>query len=149
MHRIARCRISKGCPTEEVYDIFSDSKGFVWVGHSLGLSRYDGRTFRHFNSTEQTGLGVSRLCEDRQGRIWCHNFNGQIFYTEQEQMHLLKDYDPSLETSFPDITVLDSEFIATSARGLFVCNTYTMKSRFLYTPGIRTAPRPWALSAAA
>jgi hypothetical protein len=127
----------KGLPTEEVFDAFTDSKGFIWVGHSLGVSRYDGRVFRHFNSDEQTGLGMSRLHEDRQGRIWCHNFNGQIFYIENERMHLLKEYDPSRESHFPDITIIDSEFIATSNRGIFVCNTYTMKSRFISTPGVR------------
>jgi len=128
----------KGLPTEEVYDVFPDSKGFIWVGHSLGLSRYDGRSFRHFTSNEQTGLGVSRLCEDKQGRIWCHNFNGQIFYIENEQMHLLSDYDPSMEINFPDIAVLDSEFIATSQRGLFVYNTFTKKTRYINTPGRKT-----------
>ncbi len=121
----------KGLPTEEIYDLFEDSKGYIWVSHSLGISRYDGQSFTNFSCPDQTALGTTRICEDQQGRIWCHNFNGQIFYIQQEQMQVLTQYDPALEINFPDIVIKDSELIATSAKGLFVCNTRTMQCRYL------------------
>ena len=64
----------KGAPSEEIYDLFPDSKGFIWLGHSLGLSRYDGISFTTFNHPEATSAGISDIQEDRQGKIWFHNF---------------------------------------------------------------------------
>jgi two-component sensor histidine kinase len=128
----------RGLPTEEVYDLFEDSKGYIWVGHSLGISRYDGHSFTHFSSPEQTALGTSGICEDQQGRIWCFNFNGQLFYIVNEQMHLFPAYNATGDMEFPAIAILDSELVATLDKGLFVCNTRTMQSRTYRTNGSRT-----------
>ena len=121
----------KGLPTEEVYDVFADSKGYIWAGHSLGISRYDGIGFTSFNCPDQTALGITRICEDKEGRIWCHNFNGQVFYIQDEQMHLFEQYNANTEISFPDMLIHDSELIITSLKGIFVCNTKTMQGRYL------------------
>jgi ligand-binding sensor domain-containing protein len=66
----------KGLPSDEVYDLLADSKGFIWAAHSLGISRYDGVNFKDFNHPQATGAGITDIVEDKQGRIWCHNFNG-------------------------------------------------------------------------
>lgn len=123
----------KGLPTEEVFDLFADSKGDIWVSHALGISRYDGRNFTHFSSIDQTTTGTSGICEDKQGRIWCYNFNGQLFYIEKEKMKLFEGYNIQNEQSYPSLLALDSEIIVTTEKGLFVCNTSTMKGRYFYT----------------
>ena len=123
----------KGLPTDEVYDLFSDSRGYLWVGHSLGISRYDGHSFTHFSSPDQTTLGTSGICEDKQGRIWCYNFNGQLFYIENEQMQLFTAYNTSEDMSFPAMVILDSELVVTLEKGLFVCNTATLKCKRYFT----------------
>ena len=123
----------KGLPTEEVYDLFSDSKGYIWVSHALGISRFDGIQFTHFNSIDQTTTGISGICEDKQGRIWFYNFNGQLFYIEKEKMKLFEEYYIPKEQSYPALVSLDSEIIATTEKGIFVCNTATMKGRYYRT----------------
>lgn len=123
----------KGLPTEEIFDVFADSKGFIWVSHTLGTSRYDGRNFKHFSSPEQTTTGTSGICEDLQGRIWYYNFNGQLFYVEHEKMKLFESYNIRKEQSYPSLVRLDSEMVVTTEKGLFVCNTASMKGRYLYT----------------
>jgi ligand-binding sensor domain-containing protein len=47
----------KGLPTEEVYDLLADSRGFVWAGHSLGVSRFNGLSFENYSSPEETSSG--------------------------------------------------------------------------------------------
>jgi two-component sensor histidine kinase len=128
----------RGLPTEEVYDLFEDSRGFIWVGHSLGISRYDGHSFTHFSCPGQTSLGTAGICEDKQGRIWCFNFNGQLFYIANEQMQLFKAYNASEDMGFPYIAVLDSELVATVDSGLFVCNTRTLQSRTYHASRSKT-----------
>ena len=120
-----------GLPTKEIYNMLVDSKGFIWVAHDFGVSRYDGISFTNFYNPSQTSLGMTDLAEDKQGRIWCHNFTGQIFYIENERMHLLESYDPRKELFFPRILVCGDELIATSSRGLFVCTTSNFKCRYL------------------
>jgi sensor histidine kinase YesM len=111
--------------------MFSDSKGFLWLGHSLGVSRYDGKKFIPFTSNEQTNLGYTDLSEDKTGRIWCHNFAGQIFYIENERMILLKQYDFKNEPTFPIIRLYKDEMLATSKFGLFSCNIHTLACKYI------------------
>jgi ligand-binding sensor domain-containing protein len=40
----------KGIPTKQIFDLMIDRKGFLWVGHDLGLSRFDGTSFTHFSN---------------------------------------------------------------------------------------------------
>ncbi|HEX3024417.1 MAG TPA: histidine kinase [Chitinophagaceae bacterium] len=122
----------KGLPTEEIYDLLSDSKGFLWIANSLGLSRYDGIAFVNFHNPEENGFGVTDLLEDKQGRIWCHNFNGQIFYIENEKMYLLHEFKYSEESFFPRLAILGNELIASSEKGLFICNTTNLQCKYLY-----------------
>ena len=129
------CQISlkpiKGLHTEIIYNMLSDSKGFLWLGHSLGVSRYDGKKFIPFISNEQNNLGYTDLSEDKTGRIWCHNFAGQIFYIEKERMILLKQYDFKNEPTFPIIRLFNDEMLATSKFGLFSCNIHTMDCKYI------------------
>lgn len=82
----------QGLPSNEVYDLFRDRDGFIWAGTDNGLCRYDGYEFQYFSSPLQSGRGMTDIQQDRQGRIWCHNFNGQIFWIEKNKMFLLEEY---------------------------------------------------------
>ncbi len=108
-----------------------DKKGFIWVAHNLGVSRYDGISFTSFNNPEETSISMTDLVEDRHGRIWCHNFNGQIFYIKDDKMVYLKGYDFKKEFSFPRMMLFGDELVATCHSGLFVCNTNTLESRYI------------------
>src|SRR5689334_7079111 len=92
-------------PSKEIYDLLQDSKGFIWIADELGVRRYDGVSFTSYSHQLQSSLSMTDLVEDKEGRIWCHNFNGQIFYIEQEQMHLLTAYDGTKEKYFPRIAI--------------------------------------------
>ena len=138
----------KGLPTKEIYDLLVDKKGFLWIGHDLGLSRFDGISFVDFHCQDQMSLSVTDLVEDSYGRIWCHNFNGQIFYAENEKLHLLKDYIFEKEARFPRIVLFDDELVATSSKGLFVCNIKTLKSKYIFLnkTGYKTGTTSLAIS---
>ncbi len=119
------------CPSNEVYDMMLDKKGFIWIAHNLGVSRYDGISFTSFSNPEETSISMTDLVEDRFGRIWCHNFNGQVFYIERDKMYSLKGYDLKKEVVFPRMILLGDEMVVSSIAGLFICNTATMQSRYV------------------
>ncbi|WP_158826676.1 sensor histidine kinase [Mucilaginibacter lacusdianchii] len=134
-------RIS-GLPSSEAYDVLADRKGFIWVGHDLGLSRYDGHSFTNFTSPELLSLSMTDLNEDSEGRIWCHNFSGQIFYTEHEKLHVLRSYDPRLEQNFPRLTLIRNQLFATSDKGLFIYDIKKRKSKYVRCISSKGKPYP-------
>ena len=135
-----------GIPTKEVYDLLLDKKGFVWVAHELGISRINSNSISSFTNPRQASLSLTNLIEDKQGRIWCHNFSGQIFYIENNEMKLLAAYDYTKERVFPEMVLCNDELVITSSQGIFICNTINLKCHYIRIP-IQTyiKPFPWRL----
>lgn len=77
---------------------------------------------------------MTDLIEDKKGRIWCHNFSGQIFYIENLQLHLLKEYKFEEEQGYPRIVICGDELIATSIKGVFVYNLLSGKANYYPVP---------------
>lgn len=71
---------SKGLPSNTIYDVFQDSKGFMWFATNQGISRFDGKTFLLYTNDIQTSKSGSNIKEDKYGRIWYSNFDGYLYY---------------------------------------------------------------------
>lgn len=60
-----------GLPQMQIWSMFQDSRGYLWIGTKGGLSRFNGEKFTNF--TEKDGLAdnlIEVICEDFTGRIW-------------------------------------------------------------------------------
>ena len=69
----ARWGREAGLDAAWVRDIAEGPGGFLWIATSHGLSRFDGRRFRHFDATRTPGLthsGISALAAGKDGRLW-------------------------------------------------------------------------------
>jgi signal transduction histidine kinase len=128
-----------GVPSREIYDLLRAHNGHIWIAHNSGISRYDGLSFISFGNPQQNGRAMTDLVEDGRGRIWCHNFEGQIFYLEKQRLNLFKPYHFENEKVFPRIGILGDELVATSSRGLFVSNTNGSSSRIYPLPDQATS----------
>lgn len=117
--------------TRIIYDLLIDNHGFLWIATDLGVSRFDGVGVVSFATPEQSSLAANNLCQDKEGRIWFSNFTGQIFYIQNEQMHLLKAYKFESESAFPQIALFNNQLIATTDKGLFVLNTATLTGKYI------------------
>ncbi len=63
--------VNDGMPSNNVYTVSQDSKGFIWLCTDWGISRFDGRHFE--NITSNDGLpdnDVFKGCEDPWQRYW-------------------------------------------------------------------------------
>jgi ligand-binding sensor domain-containing protein/serine phosphatase RsbU (regulator of sigma subunit) len=61
----------EGLVHAEVNQVIQDSKGFIWVATSNGVSQFDGHSFENFSSENGLSSGsVVALAEDLKGRIW-------------------------------------------------------------------------------
>lgn len=97
--------VSNGLPTNEVYEIKQDSKGFLWIGCDAGLVRYDGNRFKLLSNKKNRGPAISGLREDKTGRIWCINFSGQVFFTNGDSLQLFEPWEKNYNKGFADATI--------------------------------------------
>jgi hypothetical protein len=86
-----------GLPSNSVYNILQDSKGYIWLATDDGLCRYDGFEYRVYKSPLQVSLAGSNIAEDKFGRIWYQNFDGYLYYVEGDTLL------PFLQNSVPGI----------------------------------------------
>lgn len=92
-----------GLSHNTVFSILQDRQGFLWIGTSDGLNRYDGYTFtvyRHIPG-EVTSLSnntIKALLEDRQGVLWIGTDGGLNRFdrrTERFRRHGLQPNRPA------------------------------------------------------
>ncbi len=115
--------ITDGIAGMNTYMCFQDSKGYIWIATSEGVSRFDGTTFANF--TRKEGLpdnDILRIYEDPFQRIWFLSFNGHLsFYS-------LKDN--SIHTSETD-AFLKKLYVGSGFENMFV-DSRNRKSRINY-----------------
>ncbi len=73
----------KGLTNSDIYTIFADSQGNVWIGAiGVGAYRYDGDSFALFAETDRADLtrnfGLQAVTEDQDGTLW-FGFSGGLF----------------------------------------------------------------------
>ena len=97
--------VSDGLPTNEIYEIKQDGKGFLWIGCDAGLVRYDGNKFSLLTNKKNRGPAITCLREDKEGRIWCANFSGQIFFTTGDSLQLFEPWEKNYKNDFAEIAI--------------------------------------------
>jgi signal transduction histidine kinase/ligand-binding sensor domain-containing protein len=79
-----------------ISSIYQDSRGFVWIGTSNGLNRFDGITFKTYysdkkDSTTLPSSGINSIIEDSLGNIWIATFNGLCLYNSRNDNFIRKN----------------------------------------------------------
>ena len=77
--------IEQGLSNSLVNNIIQDKQGFIWVSTESGLNRYDGYTFKTFNTDPDNpfsiqGHIIKNLFEDQEGLIWISFSTGGLSY---------------------------------------------------------------------
>ena len=128
-----------GLSNAQLNCLFQDSKGYVWIGTSYGLNRYDGYRFRTFYSNAHDTLTlrsnyVDMIWEDIDGKLWLkQGMNYSLFDPVTEKT--VRNPSPMLAelgiTGGIDRIYVDSKknlWVKTYANGLYCYNPKTKKS---------------------
>lgn len=83
---------SDGLPNNQIQCIYQDSKGWIWLGTSHGLSRFDGYRFVNFipdpeDSTSLSGHLVRVILEDHNGNLLVGTENGGLNLFDRDKEH--------------------------------------------------------------
>jgi ligand-binding sensor domain-containing protein/signal transduction histidine kinase len=93
-YHLDRWQTEEGLPANEVTALLQAADGYLWVGTSAGLARFDGVRFTRFGEAE--GIQTSRiLClfQDRQGTLWVGTDGSGLFYGVGGRFHSLTRRD--------------------------------------------------------
>jgi ligand-binding sensor domain-containing protein len=85
--------VENGAPSNEVYGIIQDKEGYIWIGCDAGVYRFNGISYEHFTSPNLTTRAATGLIQVPNGRIYGYNFNRQLFYIENNNLHVIKEWD--------------------------------------------------------
>jgi signal transduction histidine kinase/DNA-binding response OmpR family regulator/ligand-binding sensor domain-containing protein len=95
-----------GLSHREVLTVHRDSLGFIWLGTSYGLNRFDGHDFMWF-TREKDGLAsnlIAKIQVDTDGLMWLMELEG-TFHDRLKHITLFNPYENSvidLQDRFPE-----------------------------------------------
>lgn len=79
--------IFDGLPSNKVYNVFQDSRKFIWFSTDAGAVRFDGTHFKTYTTAD--GLHSSeifRIEEDSKGRLWLFHLDGKFSYIYKDRL---------------------------------------------------------------
>ncbi len=108
--RFKRITINEGLSLSSVYNIYQDSKGFMWFGTEDGLNKYDGQSITVYGaSTDQhyilANKWIELVYEDKSGMIWLGSRGGLTMYNPRRGVFTILKHDPGSATSLSNDTV--------------------------------------------
>lgn len=73
----------QGLSKSNVYCIFQDSRGFIWIGTRDGLNRYDGYKFTIYKNNPEdpnslSNNNIRQIIEDKDGNLWIGTWGGGL-----------------------------------------------------------------------
>ncbi|MGE7776352.1 hybrid sensor histidine kinase/response regulator transcription factor [Chitinophaga sp. NPDC101104] len=110
--RFSHLGIAQGLPQSSVYCMFQDSKGFIWLGTSQGISRYDGYGFRNFTYDPANPFSIHSndplsIHEDAAGNLLIGSEQGlELFDTRTEKFHRINAFDGKTEIPYRHVKAL-------------------------------------------
>ena len=75
----------QGLPDDSVTAVLQTRDGYLWVGTSSGLARFDGLKFILMSPQywkTNAPLSITALCEDSKGRLWIGTQDNSLLYCE-------------------------------------------------------------------
>jgi hypothetical protein len=114
---------SNGLPSNSVYELFQDSRGFIWIANDAGLTRYDGYEFKTYINDKQTLRAGNYIKEDKYGRIWYKNFDGYLYYVLNDKLHALSQSSGVGRTGY---AIIDDRLMVLKNEGLDIFDLKTL-----------------------
>lgn len=87
-------------PNNDIFAIYADSDGGIWIGTSGGLCRFDSQTSTFLPIKSFNSFFVSDICQDNHGNLWVTTYNkGVVRFNYKRGDFRLFRYSPNNPTS--------------------------------------------------
>lgn len=71
-------------PSNHIYDMVEDDKGFLWIATDNGVSRFDGKYFQNFSVRQGLPSNeVLQILKDGDGNIWANSYKQPPSYFDK------------------------------------------------------------------
>ncbi|WP_241697208.1 sensor histidine kinase [Winogradskyella eckloniae] len=114
-------------PDVEFYDILEDNENYIWLAADKGLYRYNGQTYKRFVNNSQKANSLFQLKLDEQGKLWCNNIYGQLFYVENDCLKLFYDANILAKGQLAPYQILRNSIRLFTVTGVYDINKSTKK----------------------
>jgi len=94
-YSIANYSIKDGLPNSCVYDVFQDNDGFIWLSTDNGLSKFNGKTFENFNTTNGLEENTILSTAETKNQLLISSFKKGIFLFDKKEKVLKLTQGPS------------------------------------------------------
>ena len=144
---------SNGLTISQINCVMKDSRGYIWLGTPSGLYRFDGYTFRNFQSNSQDGSSlpdsyIISIQESLEGTLWVQTSAGICIYhpqTESFERDMKQVYSRmGIEGDAPTLVYIDSHknfWAVIPSKGVAAYNMQQQQHyEFSYTEGITGLP---------
>ncbi len=92
--------IDDGLSHSNVFSIFQDREGFIWLGTELGVSRFEGLNFDNFEGLEELSGGIAiAITETGQDNILIFRYDGRLFRFAAGRLAEIKPRAGSIRSS--------------------------------------------------
>jgi len=133
--KLERLGTENGLPSNTIYSIVQDKRGYLWLGTNDGLSRYDGYEFKNYrynplDSNSIPGKEVFFIHQDKAGNLWIGaGLNLCIYNPEKDNFSTIR----SPYVGFHQlIELVDEDMMLRTHNGIYLFNPVTRKLREIF-----------------
>jgi signal transduction histidine kinase len=105
-------QMADGLSDDRVTSIYQDHQGFIWIGTTQGLDRFDGKYFKNFSPNklvkkEDFAQNTLVYFESKPNELICRfgNFAGYIFQMVEQKVKKIKSLENKICTDFYRLSV--------------------------------------------
>ncbi|MFN0201636.1 MAG: histidine kinase [Bacteroidia bacterium] len=109
-------KVVQGLAANETYQLLTDSAGFLWVAGEGGLARYNGYAFQYFPRQKPAIAQFSNPQIDKKGRIWGHDFLGNIFYWQKDTIGHFRAWNAKWALGFVETDLIAGKYLFVNTR---------------------------------
>ena len=123
-----------GLPSNTVYCVMQDQKGYLWLGHDRGLCRYDGVKFNKYKASMLQGYSLSNLMQTENGEVWAQDFSGNFYHTSSDSLIIEQSF--SIPGAYSTAGIIKGQLlISVKEDSIRVLHTYTKQRTSIAYPG--------------
>jgi ligand-binding sensor domain-containing protein len=112
--------VRDGMAGDDVFRVFEDSRGDIWIGTHTGLSRWERITESFYRMPDPVDTATA-FAEDREGNLWVGTFHGWLGRFREGRWSAMPGFGPGLTGAVSSIHLdhVGRLWVGTNGPGLF------------------------------